>query len=139
MQFPDATKLDATLVSGRQGSVQVMDRVRSIKHNVFSPLQGWGIMRQCKAGSFSSLHLESLQQDPSELDPLEFGWTPEGPSGAYCPSSLPSRVDFAFSDKLKLIKCSCSSDRPCSSQRCTCSSAQLACSLFCKCEGRSTC
>ena len=41
-----------------------------------------------KWAHFSSLHLESLQQDPSELGPLEFGWTPEGPSGAYCLSEL---------------------------------------------------
>ena len=80
----------------------------------------------------------ALQQDPPELDPLEFGWTSEGPSGAYCPVSQPSRVEVAPSDILKLIY-SCSSDRPCSSQRCSCSSAQLACSLFCKCEGSSTC
>ena len=81
----------------------------------------------------------ALQQDPPELDPLEFGWTSEGPSGAYCPVSPPSRVEVAPSDILKLINCSCSRDKPCSSQRCSCSSAQMARSLFCKCEGSSTC
>ncbi len=81
----------------------------------------------------------ALQQDPPELDPLEFGWASEGPSGAYCPVSLPSKVEVAPSDILKLINCSCSSDRPCFWQRCSCLSAQLACSLFCKCEGSSTC
>ena len=40
------------------------------------------------------------KQNPPELDPLEFGWTSEGPSGAYCPVSLPSKVDFAPSDIL---------------------------------------
>ena len=30
----------------------------------------------------------ALQQDPPELDPLEFGWESEGPSGAYCPVKL---------------------------------------------------
>ena len=73
----------------------------------------------------------ALQQDPSELDPLEFGWASEGPSGAYFPVSLPSKVEFAPSDILKLINCSCSSDRPCSSQRCSCLSAQLALIVHC--------
>ena len=39
------------------------------------------------------------QQDPPELDPLEFGWASEGPSGAYCPVPLPSKVEVAPSDK----------------------------------------
>ena len=34
----------------------------------------------------------ALQHDPPDLDPLEFGWTSEGPSGAYCPVSLPIKV-----------------------------------------------
>ena len=54
----------------------------------------------------------ALQQDPPELDRLEFGWASEGTSGAYCPVSLPSKVEVAPSDILKLINCSCSSDRP---------------------------
>ena len=33
----------------------------------------------------------ALQQDPPELDPLEFGWASEGPPCAYCPVSLPSK------------------------------------------------
>ena len=72
----------------------------------------------------------ALQQDPPELHPLEFGWASEGPSGAHCPVSLQSRVAFAPSDILKLINCSCVSDRPCYSQRCSCASVQLPCSLF---------
>ena len=138
--------------------------MRSIRHNVFDPLQSMGITG--REGASILLKLKSLpptveafrwnvkgahfqaciwkaalQQDPPELDPLEFGWASEGQSGAYCPVSLPSKVEVSPSDNiiLKLINCSCSSDRPCSSQICSCSSAQLACSLFCKCEGSSTC
>ena len=44
----------------------------------------------------------ALYQDPPELDPLEFGWASEGPSGAYCPVSLPSKVEVAPSDQLQL-------------------------------------
>ena len=60
-------------------------------------------------------------REPPELDPLEFGYTSEGPSGAYCPMSLPSRVEVAPSDIL--INCICSTDRIRSSQRRSCSSA----------------
>ena len=42
----------------------------------------------------------ALQLDPPELDPLEFGWASEGPSGAYFPVSLPSKVAVAPSDIL---------------------------------------
>ena len=41
-----------------------------------------------------------MQLDPPELDPLEFGWASEGPSGAYCPVSLPSKVAVAPLDIL---------------------------------------
>ena len=53
----------------------------------------------------------ALQQDPPELNPLEFGWASEGPSGAYCPVSLPRKVEVAPSDILKLVNCSCSFDK----------------------------
>ena len=137
--------------------------VRSIRHNVFSPLQGMGITYWAKVGQYPSetkvtaaycgslrenvkralfqacIWKAALQKVPPELDPREFGWASEGPSGAYFPVSLPSKVEVAPSDILKLINYICSSDRSCSSQRCSCSSAQLACPLFCKCEGSSTC
>ena len=44
----------------------------------------------------------ALQQDPPELDPLEFGWASEGPSGAYCLVSLPCKVEVPPSDILKV-------------------------------------
>ena len=36
-----------------------------------------------------------LENDSPVLDSLEHGWTSEGPSGAHCLVSLPSRVEFA--------------------------------------------
>ena len=42
----------------------------------------------------------ALQQYPPELDPIEFGWASKGPSGAYCPVSLPSKVEVSTSDIL---------------------------------------
>ena len=82
----------------------------------------------------------ALQQDPPELDPLEFGWASEGPSGAYCPVSLPSKGEVTPSDILKLVNCRCSSVTGHVPRKdALVIPAQLACSLFCKCEGSSTC
>ena len=93
--------------------------VRSIRHNVFSPLQSMGITHWAKGGQYPSenkvtaaycgtfrenvkrAHFQAciwkaaLQQDPPDLDPLEYGWTSEVQSGAYCPVSLPSKVEVA--------------------------------------------
>ena len=44
---------------------------------------------------FGQLHLNGINKS---MDPLEFGWTSEGPSGVYCPVSLPSMVEAAPSD-----------------------------------------
>ena len=43
------------------------------------------------------------QQDPPELDPLEFGCASEGPSGAYCRVALPSKVEVSPSDIIIII------------------------------------
>ena len=111
----------------------ILPKLKSLPPNVEA-------FREKKRAHFQTcIWKAALQQDPPELDPLEFGWASEGPSGAYCQVSLPRKVEVAPSDILKLINCSCSSDRSGSSQICSCSSAQLACSLFCKCEGSLTC
>ena len=68
----------------------------------------------CKAGSFPSLHLEScIATGSTRAASFEFGWTPEWSSGTFCPVSLPSTVEVDPAGILKLINCSCSSDRPC--------------------------
>ena len=42
-------------------------------------------------------------------------------------------------DLLKLVRCSCSSETPCKTQRCGCSRASLACSMFCASQGGQGC
>lgn len=81
----------------------------------------------------------TLQPDPPRMDPTAFGWSHEAGSKTLFPKTLPSDTPLAPDDLLKLIRCSCSSEMPCKTQRCGCNSANLACSVFCACQGGQVC
>ena len=52
---------------------------------------------------------------------------------------IPINVSPAPESILKMIKCGCSSSKPCSTARCSCYAARLSCSVFCSCHGDSDC
>ena len=81
----------------------------------------------------SAIHPTQCLQSATKHAVIVVHWA----KGGQYPSE--TKLTAARSDILKLINCSCSSDRPCSWQICSCSAAQLACSLFCTCEGTLTC
>ena len=78
-----------------------------------------------------------------ETDPPAFehnrGWTTDGSSNGLVPVPLPPDVRPAPDDVLKMIRCGCSSARPCDTSRCSCSAARLSCTLFCSCHGNEDC
>ena len=81
----------------------------------------------------------ATQSDPPDLDPIQYGWQ-EGENGATLyPTTLPPDVSPAPVTILQLIKCGCSTSRPCSTRRCGCVSAQMSCSMFCCCNAGSDC
>lgn len=81
----------------------------------------------------------ATQSDPPNLDPIKYGWQ-EGEDGAtLCPTTLPPDVSAAPVTILQLIKCGCSTSRPCSTGRCGCVAAQMSCSMFCSCNAGSDC
>ena len=82
---------------------------------------------------------DCLTRDPPTLNPTEHGWYhPEG-SAMLLPTIVPQGTPLAPADLLKLIKCGCCSNNPCSSKRCSCRANGLRCTLFCHCKGEEDC
>ena len=72
--------------------------------------------------------------NPPLLDPCDYGWYRDEATRCLLPVMIPAGIKPAPPEVLKLIRCSCSSEAPCSpSSRCSCSKAQMPCSEFCNC------
>ena len=79
--------------------------------------------------------LASNEPHPSNLSPVEYGWTYDDLSKCFDSVTLPSGVEPAPVEVPQLIQCGCSSTKPCQSARCCCYSAHVKCSVFCVCHG----
>lgn len=49
--------------------------------------------------------------------------------------TVPAGVALAPEELLKLIKCNCKSELPCSNNRCGCRKTGIGCTVFCVCQG----
>lgn len=76
----------------------------------------------------------ALDLDPPSLDPTEHGYVRDDSSKTMLPKSIHEDVSLAPQEILKLIRCSCESERPCKSGRCGCVSGKLPCTVFCGCH-----
>ena len=81
----------------------------------------------------------TMEVDPPNLDPIEYGFEPDHINKTLVPSPLPYGVKAVPDYLMKLIKCSCQSDEACKSNRCGCSSKNMSCTMFCACEGAEGC
>ena len=72
-------------------------------------------------------------------DPAEYGWFKDEETKSLQPIMLPPSRPPAPEYILKLVCCSCASEKPCHSSRCRCVAANLACTTFCHCQGSSVC
>ena len=79
------------------------------------------------------------EADPPALDPTLFGWKREEVSRSLVPILLPPNVALAPSYILEIIRCGCSSERPCFTTQCRCTAAKLPCTMFCTCRGDLAC
>ena len=79
-----------------------------------------------------------LQESPN-LDPTEYGWCKDEETKSLQPVPLPPSKLPAPDYILKLVCCSCGSERPRHSSRRGCVAAHLACTAFCQCQGSSIC
>ena len=78
-------------------------------------------------------------QEPPNLDPAEYGWFKDEETKSLQPIMLPPSRPPAPEYILKLVCCSCASEKPCHSSRCGYVAANLACTTFCHCQGSSVC
>ena len=65
---------------------------------------------------------------PEAADPTKYGWQEE--DGKPAPVMLPQNAALAPVEVLQMIKCGCTSTRPCSTARCKCILAQMSCSVL---------
>ena len=80
-----------------------------------------------------------LDADPPVCDHIHHGWSHDQTSNILLPVPLLPDVYPAATEVLRMIRCGCSSVRPCSTNRCSCSAARLSCSMFCGCHGMLEC
>ena len=73
------------------------------------------------------------------LDPTSYGWSQEEGSTALSPTTVPPDTALSRTGLLKLIKCSCRSEMPRSTNKCSCNSSDMAYSPFCACQGGQAC
>ena len=73
----------------------------------------------------------ALQTHPPLLDPTDHGWSHTGGSTRITPTIVPVATPLAADDLLKVIKCGCDNNTPCSTKSCGCKSHAISCTLFC--------
>ena len=69
-----------------------------------------------------AIWLHAFDPNRPVLDPTSYGWSQEG-STALSPTTVPPDTSLAPTGLLKLIKCSCRSEMPCSTNKCSCNSS----------------
>ena len=74
------------------------------------------------------------ETDPPSLDPTEYGWVRDEATKTLIPTTLPLDVALALPEVLELLRCGCSTNGRCRSQRCGCNSGQLPCTFFFACR-----
>ena len=72
------------------------------------------------------------------MEPRDFGWAQVAGKEMY-PTPIADGVALAPDALLKVVKCSCSGEIQCRTNRCGCRQSSLACSVFCACRGGHRC
>ena len=115
------------------------------KDHLCSEIEGITSNTRCLCSTVHRAHHQTIvwqsatQSDPPILDPVQYGWHAGEDGTTLHPITLPAGVSAAPLTILHLIKCGCSTSRPCSTGRCGCVAAQMSCSMFCCCNAGSDC
>ena len=78
-----------------------------------------------------------MDPHPPKLEPTCFGWVKNEILQTLKPIGVPKDRKQAPDEVLKTIKCSCTSEKPCATNRGSCSSGKSSCSIVCSCCGHS--
>ena len=86
-----------------------------------------------------ALWYSALSGDPPTLNAVEYGWEADDTNRCLIPRNMADGVSYAPEHILKLVRCGCSSERPCKGGNCSCMGHQLVCTMFCACGSGSIC
>ena len=75
----------------------------------------------------------TINIDPRQLKPEEFGWKMATDNKSLCPIGLPDDTKPAPDYILKMIRCDCKGEPPCNTKICSCKNKGLPCTMFCAC------
>ena len=72
----------------------------------------------------------ALSGDPPAPNSTEHGWEADDINRRLIPRNMADGVSYAPDHILKLVRCGCSSKRPCMGGNCSCMGHQLVCTMF---------
>ncbi|KAG0729109.1 hypothetical protein GWK47_031017 [Chionoecetes opilio] len=79
----------------------------------------------------------ALSGDPPAMDPVHFDWEIDHVNKCLIPRNMCQGTAYAPENVLKLVRCSCDSEKACRGGKCGCMSRQLPCTVFCACGAAS--
>ena len=82
---------------------------------------------------------DALHQSPPSLTATDHGWSRVEGHANITPTIVPLGTPLAPMELLKVIKCGCDSNKPCSTNRCGCKAHVMKCTFFCVCRGGDAC
>ena len=82
---------------------------------------------------------DALHQSPPSLIAADHGWSGVEGHANITPTIVPIGTPLTPMELLKIIKCGCDSNMPCSSSRCGCKSHDIMCTMFCMYRGGDGC
>lgn len=86
----------------------------------------WAPLRLC------SLSILKTQHAPApDLVPTDFNWEKDEATKSLLPITWAEGVALPPLDVIKLIRCGCGTDQPCTNASCMCGTAQMSCTIFC--------
>ena len=86
-----------------------------------------------KRAHFETVLWRTINIDPRQLKPEEFGWKVDTDNKSLSPIGLPDDTKPAPDYILERIRCGCKGEHPCNTKRCSCKNKGLPCTMFCAC------
>ena len=86
-----------------------------------------------KRAHFQTVLWRTINIDPRQLKPEEFGWKMDTDNKSLRPIGLPDDTKPAPDYILKMIRCDYKGEPPCNTKICSCKKKGLPCTMFCAC------
>ena len=98
-------------------------------------LQSWFLLREAfienvKRAHFQTVLWRTINIDPRQLKPEEFGWKMDTDNKSLSPIGLPDDTKPAPDYILEMIRCGCKAEPPCNTKRCSCKNKGLPCTMI---------